>query len=345
MRRLNSLLLVALALLAAGAIGWAWWQTAALARVRAQLAAAEASVADLRLQKAHATPPRATTAPIEPAARPGPVRPAAPRPPGGDDGPPPFAARRAAFMADLLADPEIAPLLASQRKHSIEARYAALFNQLGLAPEQLEKLKGLLADKQLSRTEAQTLARGQGLGRSDLRDLTSQSDADANAQIATLLGDSRFAQLQNYDKTYAQRGTVNDLTLRLGSSGTPLQSAQTEQLVQILAANAAPAPADAGPPGDFPPLGMGGRGGFDPAVAGLFFGRNMNEADVQTALTDKATRDTAALQQAAAILSPAQLDGLRQLQQEQTDQIRLAALTRARMRQNFGSRGNGPPGG
>jgi len=343
MRHPTSPLVVALTLVTVGSIGWAWWQTAALARTRAELAAAEATVSDLRRQNA---PAQTTPAPT-PGPRSSPGRTAeAPRPTGpGEEGPPPFLARRASFMAGLLNDPEIAPLLASQRRRAIETRYAALFTQLGLPPDQLEKLKNLLADKQLSRTEAQALARSQGLGRGEQRGLTTQADAEANTQIAGLLGDARFAQLQNYDRTYAQRTTVNDLALRLGMSGTPLPSAQGEQLVQILAANAAPTPADQPAPGDFGPPGPGGRGGFDPTAVGIFFGRDTTDAAVQAALADKATRDATALQQAAAILTPAQLDSLRQMQQEQTDQIRLAALTRARMRQNFVGRGGGPPGG
>ena len=64
-----------------------------------------------------------------------------------------------------------------------------------------------------------------------------------------------------------------------------------------------------------------------------FLGRDVSDADLQAYSEAKAAGDAAVLQQASAILTPAQLAALQQTQQEENDQMRLAALTARKLRQ------------
>ncbi len=214
-----------------------------------------------------------------------------------------------------------------QRQRQVAARYAALLAKLGLAPEQATKLQALLADKQLSRFDAMGLARRQGLGRDEARELAKQSDAESDGAIRSLIGDAAFAQLQEYDRTFSQRTTVESLTRQLGYSGAGLSSAQQEQLIDVLAANAAVGESSGGfgPPGGGPP-------GFAMRGAMGAFGRDASPEEVQAVIEKKAAGDAAALRAASAFLTPVQIEALRQSQQDAVDQLKMAALSLERMR-------------
>ena len=233
-------------------------------------------------------------------------------------------------MLDSANDPEIAPLLLKQRQRQIASRYAALFAQLGLPAEQMAKLQELLAEKQLTRFDAMALARRQGLGRGDAQDLAREADSEADAAIRALLGDAAFAQLQDFDRTYPQRATVNSLATQLGYAGAPLTAGQQEQLIGVLAAHAAEdtSSTTAGPPGGFGGPGFG-RG----------FGSDSSAEEIRTFLASKIASDAEAIRTAATFLTPVQVEAVRRALEDETDQVRLAALRVERIRQAH------PPGG
>jgi hypothetical protein len=328
MQRFRTLSIWLPALAAVVCAGIAWWRYGETLRLRGELATARSQID--RLEKDLAGSRAAADRSAESY-----VRPAAAVPAAANRGTPPAdpafspPPRGMAFVNQLLDDPEAAPLLASQRRQMVEQRYAALFARLNLPPAQLEKLKSLLADKQLAGTEAMALARTQGLGRDDARAAIQQANADSDAQIKATIGDAAFASLQNYDSTFPQRTVVNDLAQRLDAAGTALQTAQREQLVQILADNALPGTNNAAMP-FMPGGGRGGGPGFFAAMGGP----NLGDGDVGQYLSDKAIKDAATLQQAATVLTPPQLQLLQQMQEEQNNQIRLGALIRSRFRQN-----------
>lgn len=248
---------------------------------------------------------------------------AAPLPPPagreGERGRPPGRGRRMEAWAELLNDPAIAPLLQKQRSRQVATRYAALFAKLGLSEEQAAKLQALLADKQLSRTEAQALARQQGLDRGEARDVARQADAESDAAIRALVGDAAFAQLQDFDRTMPQRSAVNGLATQLLASDAPLSAAQQERLVATLAAHAAGDPTSALP---MMAEGLGHPGGN--FVAGFQF-RGQSSEQVQALIDRKAAGDAAVLGEAAQFLSAAQVAALRRQQEEQAEQLLLAA--------------------
>jgi hypothetical protein len=201
-----------------------------------------------------------------------------------------------------------------------------------LPPAQAEALKTLLAEKQLSRNEAQSMARGQGLGREEAQTIAQQTEAESDAAIKTLLGDTAFTQLQEFDRTYAQRTMVGTLAERLGYAGAPLPAKQQDQLIQILAANAVAAPGSRGGEPLGAALGVGGPGGRQGGPM-PFFGPDVSDADTQAYASRKAASDAVALEQASGLLTPAQLAILQQMQQEDCEQMKLNTLTARRLRQ------------
>lgn len=153
--------------------------------------------------------------------------------------------QQAEAFRELMARPEVQAIMSSQQKDAVQARYAALFKSLNLAPEQAEKLKTILADRQTTMQDVMSAARDQGIDprtdRNAVQKLMEVARNDINSSIKSVVGESGFNQLETYEKTIPQRNIVNQLQQRLSSTDTPLTSIQADQLVQILAANT-PAP-------------------------------------------------------------------------------------------------------
>ena len=128
-----------------------------------------------------------------------------------------------------------------------------------------------------------------------------------DANIQQTLGAAQYAQYQNYEQTLPQRNVVTQLAQSLSYTGSPLQDNQTEQLVNILAANTPVQAQTAGGPGGLF-AGMGGPGGV--------LGNRMSP------ITD------AAITQAQSILTETQVAALQQLQAQQQAQRQITQMMR-----------------
>lgn len=252
-------------------------------------------------------------------------------------------------LRELMAKPEVQALLTSQQKAAIEARYAALFKSLALSPDQTEKLKSLLAERQTTRMDVMEAAQAQGIdprkNPEAYRKLQNDARNEVDATIKSAIGDAGFAKLQSYEQTLPQRNLVNDLQQRLSYTNTPLNSAQADQLVQILANNAPQRPASTtfaqpgtqlagGPAGGSPGASRGtgfdsswgGRGGDLGGLLALGGGAGfMGPGD---AGRGGATITTAAVNQAQGVLSQPQVAVLQQLQQQQQGQQQIQQMVR-----------------
>jgi hypothetical protein len=223
------------------------------------------------------------------------------------------------FMA-LMNQPEIQRLMAVQQKAALDARYSALFKNLALTPDQLEKFKDLLVEKRTSMMDVVGAAREQGINRrSDpeaFAKLVASAQSEIDSNIRATLGEAGFSQYENYEKTLPQRNVVDQLEQRLSYSSTPLTSQQSEQMVAILQATSPGR--NSGTPSPLTALGTG---------LSATFGGN---AGGGTRITD------ATITQAQGLLAGPQLDALRQLQQEQHAQAQLNAAMRNRFQGNGG---------
>ena len=216
------------------------------------------------------------------------------------------------FMA-MMEKPEIQKLMAQQQRGALDGHYAALFKSLNLSPEQLEKFKNLLVEKQTAIADVLAAARAQGLDpRTDpqeFRKLISETQGDIDANIKSTLGDAGYAQYQQYQQTLPQRNVVSQLEQSLSYTNTPLTSAQSDQLLQILANNS--------------PAASPGANNRQAVVTGFGIG---GATGPSARVTDTA------IAQAQGLLAPAQLQALQQIQQTQQAQAQLALA----MRNQFG---------
>ncbi|MBS0663552.1 MAG: hypothetical protein JSR48_09815 [Verrucomicrobia bacterium] len=224
----------------------------------------------------------------------------------------------AGFMA-MMEKPEIQKLLAQQQRGALDARFAALFKSLNLSPEQLEKFKNLLVEKQTAIADVMAAARAQGIdprtNRDEFRQLISDTQAEIDANIKSTLGDAGFAQYQDYQRTLPQRNTVTQLEQALSYTSTPLSSAQSDQLIQILAQSSGPQ----------------SNAAANRNLVRANFGVGFGGAGPTSPITD------AAITQSQSVLAPQQVQALQQLQQQQQAQQQLAQAMRSQFRNAGGS--------
>lgn len=197
-----------------------------------------------------------------------------------------------------MQDPRFQAAQQARSRALLDTRYADLFRRLNLPPAQLEQLKTLLVERDTVMSDVVTAAAGAGINPresgGDIRQLMRRAQEDIDASIAQILGNDGFAQYQHHQQTFSQRSAVNQLEQRLSYTATPLTSAQSEQLINILARHTANRTASA--------ITRPGQTGASSAAS-----MGLNE---QT------------LAQAAAILSPAQLEAFRELQAQSAAQRR-----------------------
>jgi hypothetical protein len=268
---------------------------------------------------------------------------------GEDMGPP--GGRGARFqqfaaMRDLMQKPEVQAMLRTAEKGLIDSRYAALFRNLNLTPEQSDKLTSLLMERQTALQDVFAAAREQGLNpRTDpdgFRKLVTDAESSINDSIKSLLGDTGYNQFANYEQTMPQRNLVTALQARLANTDSPLNTAQAEQLVQILAATS-PTPAE---PNASPGLGQRGDfgGGFG-RIGALMGGLGGSGAGAVVG-PNAAVITPAAVAQAGGVLNPTQLSTLQQLEVQQQNAQQLQQLIRnAQQQNNPGNTGTTNTGG
>jgi hypothetical protein len=265
--------------------------------------------------------------------------------------------QQAVAIRELMNKPEVQAMLNLQQKAAIDGRYAALFKNLNLSSEQVEKLKTLLAERTNTVQDVMSAARDQGINPREnpegMRKLIADAQNEINSAIKGVIGEQGFAQLSTYEQTLPQRNLVNDLQQRLSYTNTPLTSTQAEQLVQILAANqpprqpnaagvanvdvAIPAPGGRGGPppgGRGPDLGGMISGILGPA-AGSFIGA------MEGGRTAPVT--SAAVAQAQTVLAPPQVAALQQIQQQQQSQQQLRQLVNETLGANQAQSTGTPP--
>jgi hypothetical protein len=265
-----------------------------------KLSAAERRAADLESRLA-AFASSAAPAPTGDETAAAPETPAEVTPPRDRAG----GSRRAEFAA-LMNDPAVVRLMNEQQKAGLDGRYAALFKQLNLTPEELERFKNLLVEKRTALRDVLVAAREQGLApgqnRGELRTLVEQSNAEIDSSIRELLGPEKYNTYQTYETTGAQRSLVEQIDRSLSYTSAPLTAAQNQALVKIFAQSATAVSSAPRP--------------------GLLFAGPDGVGAGRVTITDTMVN------QAAAILSPTQLAAVKTQQASQQAERQLRELMR-----------------
>ena len=229
------------------------------------------------------------------------------------------ARRGGSALMRLMENPEFVQALSLQRQAALDTRFAELFRQLNLAPDELNAFKQLLAEKENVVLDVLTVnesAVGGPLGPETLRKGIRTAQAQVEQAIQNSLGGERYELYRQYERTIAQRATVAQLEQRLSYTAAPLVPGQSEALVKIMAASA---PRALTPPETAPATSVVVRAGV-PEVVPLV---------PTNAATGHVTDDV--LEQAQAVLAPAQVTALREIQSEQQAAQKAADMLREAM--------------
>jgi hypothetical protein len=217
----------------------------------------------------------------------------------------------------LMENPEFLRALTLQRNAALDARFAGLFRQLNLSDEELASFKTLLAEKENVAldvvTVSETLPDGP-LSPAALRATVRGAQAQVEQAIQSSLGGERYQVYRDYERTLPQRATVAQLEQRLSYTGTPLTPVQSDALVRILAATT---PETSLAPAETPsPTTVLVRAGVPEAVPIV----------PTNAATGRVTEEV--ITQAHAVLTPAQVDALREIQSQQQAAIKAGEMIR-----------------
>ena len=145
-----------------------------------------------------------------------------------------------ASIAKLFDDPEMKDALAAQQKAAlgpmIDRNYAQLFSELGLTAEQASALKEMLLKKQLGGAQVGMSFLSEdapGMRTNIIQQMKAANEA-ADAEMKALLGEEKFAQLQSYEKSMADRMAVSGLKDQLGTGAGALTPEQEQQLIAAM---------------------------------------------------------------------------------------------------------------
>lgn len=200
-------------------------------------------------------------------------------------------------IARLMGNPEFVRALSLQQEGLLDARFAELFRRLRLSDVELATFKRLLVEKETSVLDVVAVSQEapEPLSPAAVRTGVRNARGDVENAIRVALGEDRYAVYHEFERTLAERATVSRLEQRLSYTPAPLQPAQAETLVRILAEQSRPVVAVS-------------RAATNTATEG---------ESIETATAPSAPRvSDDALVRAQAVLTPPQVDALRQIQTE-----------------------------
>jgi hypothetical protein len=150
----------------------------------------------------------------------------------------------------LLEDPEYRDAMRRQQKIMLPRMYPDLQTALQLSDEQADQLYDVLAEQQLRNmtNRPQFTAAGERPDEAAMRDWQAEQQrmiADRDAEIASVLGDTKAQQWKNYQGSMQVRSQVRELRSSLESAGMPLAADQSERLIAAMAAEQQKSSSDA----------------------------------------------------------------------------------------------------
>lgn len=236
---------------------------------------------------------------------------------------------------DPMENPAMQKMMATSMRASLDQRYGSLFRQLKLAPAELDRLKDLLTERQLSVMDAMNAARTQGVSPAEMPALVKKIQGEVDESVRALLGDERFGRYENFNQNMPSYTLLDQIERRLSYTNAPLQPEQSEALLRVLIETARPASGEVAPGRGMVTFTAnasfaGGNLVSTPMIGGPVVGGSVVATPGRTQISD----DTIA--RAQTVLTPAQTEALRQLQAEQQNQANIMQNFRASAGGNAG---------
>jgi hypothetical protein len=130
------------------------------------------------------------------------------------------AASTSISSTELMKDPDYRASVATSLRQTLAKNHPDLARELDISPQQANKLLDLLTTSRMA-----TLGTG-----------AAANAGEQDAEIRTLLGDTKLQQWKDYEESLPSRQLVDRLRTTLESSGGSLNQRQQQQLITTLAA-------------------------------------------------------------------------------------------------------------
>ncbi len=134
-------------------------------------------------------------------------------------------------MENLMKNPDYLKAIAEQQAQMLKTQYAPLVKQLNLTPEQRDAFYAALMDN-ATNTMVQGLAMMSGTNKAEATGVIEDAQKSLQEQMRSLLGDSGFAQFQEYQTTIPDRQLLE--SMKASFADNPLTDDQQQSLLQIM---------------------------------------------------------------------------------------------------------------
>lgn len=217
------------------------------------------------------------------------------------------------FLAKVMEDPEARKLIREQQRATLDQLYNPLVKQMALLPEEASQFKDLLADNMLKGAEKATSLLGgdAATNRTEAINTLAEEQKSFEERVRGFLGESRYAQYQDYQQTVGERAQLNQFRLQTGSADNALNEPQTEQLLAIMKEEKQAVAAASGQP--FP-----GEAKDAANLQAMFFG-----AGADKILQSQEAVNQRVYARAKGVLSPGQMDSFGKFQTNQLQMMRV----------------------
>jgi hypothetical protein len=221
-------------------------------------------------------------------ARPAPAASAAAASKPGGDSPP--GKGFGSMMENMMKDPDMMKAIADQQVAMLKTTYAPLVKQLNLTPDQRDAFYKALSDN-MTNAMSQGMAMLSGTNNPDAASAVADSQKTMQDQMKSLLGDDGYAQFQEFQTSIPDRMLLD--TMKSSFADNPLTDDQQQRLLQLMTSERKNAAAAVDP-----------NTGQPAATTANTVGAMAQAVQTQEQINQ------GVYQQAAAFLSPAQLDSL-----------------------------------
>lgn len=119
---------------------------------------------------------------------------------------------------------------------ALQLQLGPLFEKLKLSPSQIDQLKAAMIEKYQTLADVLIAGATKGVSESDpvIKDLIKESNLKTENSLHALLGDAGYQEMRRFGDTVAVRDVVKSVASDTYSTSSPLTSAQSEQLIQII---------------------------------------------------------------------------------------------------------------
>lgn len=215
------------------------------------------------------------------------------------------------FFSKMMGDPEMRKMIRESQRATLDQLYGPLFKQMGLTPEETERFKELMLDQTMRGAErAQSLFAGGLTNRAEMLATVTAEQKAFEEELRQFLGETRYAQFQEYQQTVGERAQLSQLRQRLTGENA-LSDAQAEQLLALMKEEKKSVAAELGQA--FPSPGQ------DAANMEAMF----SEEGVEKLLRAQETVNQRVLERARGVLSEAQLSAFAAFQTNQLQLMRM----------------------